>query len=55
MDHREEVMTDSEELMLAQHNALGSVLKKADMLPMDKFVKMYGRILTNSLSLRSDR
>ena len=55
MDHRDELMTDSEELLLAQYNALGSVLKKADMPPMDKFVEIYGKILTNSFSLRSDR
>ena len=55
MDHREELMNDSEELLLAQYNALGSVMKKADMPPMDKFVQIYGKILTNSFSLRSDR
>ena len=55
MDHREELMNDSEELLLAQYNALGSVMKKADMPPMDKFVEIYGKILTNSFCLRSDR
>ena len=55
MDHKEELLSDSEELLLAQYNALGSVLRKVDMPPMDKFVEIYGKILTNSFSLRSDR
>ena len=55
MDHKEELMNDSEELLLAQYNALGAVMKKADMPPMETFVEIYGKILTNSFSLRSDR
>jgi len=55
MDHAEELMKDSEELLLAHYNALAAVIKKADMPPMEVFVEIYGRILTNSFSLRSDR
>ena len=55
MDHKEELMGDSEELMLAQYETLGSVLEKSDMPPMAKFVEICGKILTNAFSLRSDR
>ena len=55
MDHAEELMKDSEELLLAQYNALGAVMKKVDMPPMEIFVSIYGKILTNSFSLRTDR
>ena len=55
MDHKDELMNDSEELLLAQYNALAAVMKKADMPSREVFVEIYGKILTNSFSLRSDR
>ena len=55
MDHREELMNDSEELILDQYKTLGSVLEKDDMPPLDKFVEICGKLLTNAFSLSYDR
>ena len=55
VDHATELMDASKEVLIAQYNELGAVLKKVDMPSMDTFVNIYGKILVNAFSLRSDR
>ena len=55
MDHAEEWMKDSEELLLVQYNELEAVMRREDMPTMKTFIDIYGKILTNSFSLRTDR
>ena len=55
MDHAEEMEKEKEELLNSQYNLLGAVLKKQNMPDMKTFVSIYGKMLVNSFSLRSDR
>ena len=55
VDHVKELMAVNEEELIAQYNELGAVLKNVNMPSMDIFVNIYGKILVNSFSLRSDR
>ena len=55
MDHAEEWMKDSEELLLVQYKELEAVMKRENMPTMKTFIDIYGKILTNSFSLRTDR
>ena len=55
VDHTQELLEASRDVLIAQYNELGAVLKKADMPSMDTFVNIYGKILVNAFSLRSDR
>ena len=55
VDHVKELMAANKEELIAQYNELGAVLKKVNMPSMDNFVNIYGKILVNSFSLRSDR
>ena len=54
-DHKEEIMKEKEELITSQYNLLGAVMKKEDMPDKETFISIYGKMLVNSLSLRSDR
>ena len=54
VDHVKELMAVNKEELIAQYNELGAVLKKVNMPSMDIFVNIYGKILVNSFSLRSD-
>ena len=42
-------------LLAQQYSALTAALPERDWPGMEKFVQIYGKILTNSFSLRSDR
>ena len=55
VDHTKELLEASRDVLIAQYNELGAVLKKADMPSMETFVNIYGKILVNAFSLRSDR
>ena len=55
MDHAEEMDKEKEELLNSQYNLLGAVLKKQNMPDRKTFVSIYGKMLVNSFSLRSDR
>ena len=55
MDHAEEILKEKEELLDSQYNLLGAVLKKDIMPDRKTFVSIYGKMLINSFSLRSDR
>ena len=55
VDHVKELMAVNKEELIAQYSQLGDVLKKVNMPSMDTFVNIYGKILVNSFSLRSDR
>ena len=55
VDHEKELMAVNKEELIAQYDELGAVLKKINMPSMDIFVNIYGKILVNSFSLRSDR
>ena len=53
--HEELVMADKEELINSQYNLLGAVMKNQDMPSRKTFISIYGKMLVNSLALRSDR
>ena len=55
IDHAEEIEKEKEELLDCQYNLLGAVLKKQNMPNKETFVSIYGKMLINSFSLRSDR
>ena len=55
VDHAEEMEKEKEELLNSQYNLLGAVLKKQNMPDRKTFVSIYGKMLVNSFSLRSDR
>ena len=55
VDHSTELLAASREVLIAQYKELGAVLKRVDMPSMDTFVNIYGKILVNAFSLRSDR
>ena len=55
MDHAEEMEKEKEELLNSQYNLLGAVVKKQNMPDRKTFVSIYGKMLVNSFSLRSDR
>ena len=54
MVHAEELMDKNEELLLAQYCLLRAVMKKEDMPDMKTFVSIYGKMIINSFSLRTD-
>ena len=54
LDHAEDLMERKEDLLLAQYRLLGAVMRKGDMPDMKTFVSIYGKIICNSFSLRSD-
>ena len=55
VDHVKELLSVSKEELIAQYNELGAVMKRVNMPSMDTFFNIYGKILVNSFSLRSDR
>ena len=55
VDHAEEMLEEKEELLNCQYNLLGAVIKKQMMPDKKTFVSIYGKMLINSFSLRSDR
>ena len=55
IDHYEDLVLDSKELLEAQYSILRAHIKPADLPSMEEFIRIYGKILTNSFSLRSDR
>ena len=55
IDHYEDLVNDSRDLLAAQYKILESHFSKSDLPSMEEFITIYGKILTNSFSLRSDR
>ena len=55
ISHYEDLVNDSKDLLTAQYKILESHLNKSDLPTMEQFITIYGKILTNSFSLRSDR
>ena len=55
IDHYEDLVKDSKDLLEAQYGILKAHIKPADLPSMEEFIRIYGKILTNSFSLRSDR
>ena len=55
VDHKKELLAVNKSGLDAQYNELGTVLKKVDMPSKEMFVSIYGKILVNAFSLRSDR
>ena len=55
VDHAKELLAARREGLIAQYNELGAVMKKTDMPSMDTFSNIYGKILVNSRSVKSDR
>ena len=54
LDHAEHLMERKEDLLLAQYRLLGAVMRKKDMPDIKTFVSIYGKMIINSFSLRSD-
>ena len=55
MSHYEDLVNDSKDLLEAQYKILQTHINKTDLPTMEMFITIYGKILTNSFSLRSDR
>ena len=55
ISHSDQLLQDSRDLLEAQYGCLQAHIKQADLPSMEEFVTIYGKILTNSFSLRSDR
>ena len=55
IDHYEDLVNDSKDLLTAQYKVLETHINKSDLPSMEEFITIYGKILTNSFSLRSDR
>ena len=55
MDHSEDLLNEKEELVNSQYTLLGAVMKKQEMPDKETFVSIYGKMLVNCFSLRSDR
>ena len=45
----------SASLLLARYQQLVAVLRKEDLPSLDTYISIYGKILINSFSLRTDR
>ena len=55
VDHAKELIEASWEGLNAQYIELSAVLKKTDMPSLDIFINIFGKILVNSFSLKSER
>ena len=55
ISHYEDLVHDSRDLLEAQYKILEANIKNSDLPSMEQFITIYGKILTNSFSLRSDR
>ena len=55
ISHYDQLVKDSKELLEAQYGCLQAHISQADLPSMEQFITIYGKILTNSFSLRSDR
>lgn len=55
ISHYEDLVRDSKELLEAQYKILEANIAKSSLPSMEQFITIYGKILTNSFSLRSDR
>ena len=55
ISHYDQLVKDSKELLEAQYACLQAHISQADLPSMEQFITIYGKILTNSFSLRSDR
>ena len=55
MSHYDDLVCDSKDLLGAQYKILETHINKKDLPSMEEFITIYGKILTNSFSLRSDR
>ena len=55
MDHVEEMMEDKADLLTAEYHQLMVVMNEDEIPPWNTFLSIYGKVLTNCFSLRSDR
>ena len=55
ISHYDRLVQDSKDLLEAQYGCLQAHINQADLPSMEQFITIYGKILTNSFSLRSDR
>ena len=55
ISHHDQLLKDSRDLLEAQYGCLQAHINQADLPSMEQFITIYGKILTNSFSLRSDR
>ena len=55
MDHVEELVEDKEDLLIAQYEQMEAVMPRSEIPPWKIFLSIYGKVMTNCFSLRSDR
>ena len=53
-DNAEDLMCKKEDFLNAQYRLLGAVMRKGDMPKIKTFVSLYGKMMINSFSLRTD-
>ena len=55
IDHVDEMLLNNKELLAEQYAQLKAVLKDSEIPPWKVFLSIYGKVVTNCFSLRSDR
>ena len=55
IDHVDEMLLNNKELLAEQYALLKAVLKDSEIPPWKVFLSIYGKVVTNCFSLRSDR
>ena len=57
LDHAEELLEDKakEDLLMTEYGELEAVMTRSEMPPWKTFLSIYGKVMTNCFSLRSDR
>ena len=57
LDHAEELLEDKakEDLLMTEYGELEAVMTRSEMPPWITFLSIYGKVMTNCFSLRSDR
>ena len=55
LNHNDEMLLNNEELLTEQYAQLKAILKDSEFAPWKVFLSIYGTVVTNCFSLRSDR
>ena len=57
LDHAEELLEDKakEDLLMTEYGELEALMTRSEMPPWKTFLSIYGKVMTNCFSLRSDR
>ena len=55
MDHVKELVEDKEGMVISQYEQMKAVMARSEVPPWETFLSIYGKVMTNCFSLRSDR